>query len=414
MNLRPSHPESGLPSLIKEALQEGNCIQMVLSKPIKKKAAARRKVSIRPVLIRDKQHYQLSFTRGQQEVHENLLPGETIQRVEQLWEDLFLEGYLFTNEADYHLQKTKQGSVQLKKHAPTKAQPEQPKSHNRAKQYLIPEGVHCPFLEEIGVMSRNGKVKAAQYRKFRQINRYLEFINDIVSALPKDGTLQITDFGCGKSYLTFATHHFFTSILQRDVNITGLDLKRSVVEHCQQIAENLDCRGLSFKTGDIAAFQDEQGHCDLSISLHACDTATDAALAAAIQADANVILAVPCCQNEIYQQITSQSAEGLLKHGILKEKTAALLTDALRSQVLEISGYRTQVIEFIDTQHTPKNLLIKAVKRATPLTDSDLQQAVQEYESLKTQFGIPAFALERSLGDQFKQLCESAVKDSAG
>ena len=378
-----------------------------------KQGAGRRKVSLRPVLIREKAHYQLAFTRGQQEVHENLLPGETIQRVIQLWTDLFQEGYLFNREADYHFRKTKQGQVQMKKHAQTKAPPASVEAHNRTKQYLIPEGIPCPFLEQIGVMSRNGKVKSAQYRKFRQINSYLEFINDIVAALPETGELQILDFGCGKSYLTFATHHFFTSILERDVNITGLDLKRSVVEHCQQIAEDLDCRGLSFQTGDIAAYQSTHGECDLSISLHACDTATDAALAAAMQANASVIMAVPCCQNEIYQQINSASTSGLLKHGILKEKTAALVTDALRAQVLEICGYRTQVIEFIDTQHTTKNLLIKAVKRSSPLSESDRREAVQEYESLKTQFGIPEFALERNLGDRFREMCQSSVNESS-
>lgn len=413
MKPQPSHPESGLPALVTEALETGNCIQMVLSKPINKKATARRKVTLRPVMIREKQHYQLAFTRGQQEVHENLLPCETIQRVEQLWADLFQEGYLFTREADYHFQKTKQGTVQLKKHAPTKAQPVKVEAHNRTKQYLIPEGVPCRFLEEIGVMTQSGKVKSSQYRKFRQINRYLEFINDIVAALPETDVLRITDFGCGKSYLTFATHHFFTSILQREVSITGLDLKRSVVEHCQQIAENLACRGLTFQTGDIATYQSQDGECDLSISLHACDTATDAALASALEANASVIMAVPCCQNEIYQQINSQSAEGLLKHGILKEKTAALVTDALRAQILEIFGYRTQVIEFIETQHTPKNLLIKAVKRPAPLSESELREAVQEYQSLKTQFGIPAFALERTLGDRFRELCQSSGKENA-
>lgn len=412
MNPQPSQHESGLPALVKEALEEGKCIQLVLSKPIKKQGAGRRKVSLRPVLIRQKPHYQLAVARGQQEVHENLLPGETLQRVHQLWSELFQEGYLFTQEADYHFRKTKQGQVQLKKHAPTKAQPVRVEAHNRSKQYLIPEGVPCPFLEQIGVMSRNGKVKSAQYRKFRQINRYLEFINDIVTALPETGMLQIQDFGCGKSYLTFATHYFFTSILKREVSITGLDLKRSVVEHCQQIADQLQCRGLSFETGDIAGYQSSNGKCDLSISLHACDTATDAALAAAMQADASVIMAVPCCQNEIYQQINSTSTTGLLKHGILKEKTAALVTDALRAQVLEICGYHTQVIEFIDTQHTPKNLLIKAVKRSTPLSQADRQQAVQEFQSLKTQFGIPEFALERNLGDRFQELCESSGKEN--
>jgi len=405
--------ETGIPNFILDALKDGNCIQFVLCKPLKSKASARRKVSLRPVRIQNKRYYQLAFKRGQQEVHENLLPGETIQRVNQLWTDLFQEGYLFTQKADYHFLKTKKGSIQLKKHAPTKSQPMEPEVHNRTKHYLIPEGIPCPFLEAIGVMTHSGNVKSNQYRKFRQINRYLEFINDIVPALPSTGVLQIQDFGCGKSYLTFATHYFFTSILNREVNITGLDLKRSVIEHCQQIANRLGCTGLHFKTGNIDDYQLKNGKCDLSISLHACDTATDAALAAAMEAEADVILAVPCCQHEIYQQINSQSKTGLLKHGILKEKTAALVTDALRAQILEISGYRTQVIEFIDTQHTPKNLLLKAIKRQTALVKADLRQAVQDYESLKDQFDISSFTLERALGNSFRELCQSSGKDNS-
>lgn len=408
MKPQPSHHESTLPAEVLQTLNEGACIQLVLSKPLEKRASAWKKVTLRPVTLKKRLHFQVALSRGQQEVHENLLPAEAVQRVTELWSDHFREGYLYTQLADYHFQKTKQAAVRLKKYAPTKAKPLQTESHNRTKQYLIPEGVPCPFLEAIGVMSHAGIVKSAQYRKFRQINRYLEFINDIVPGLPATGELQIIDFGCGKSYLTFATHYFFTEVLQRAVQITGLDLKRTVVEHCQSIADRLHCRGLSFKTGDISQFDASTQKCDLSISLHACDTATDAALASAIQSEASVIMAVPCCQHEIFQQITSQPLAGLLQHGILKEKTAALVTDALRSLVLEICGYRAQVIEFIDTEHTPKNLLIKAVKRQSELNSSEMREIVEQYGSLKSQFGIQSFYLERALGTRFRELCESS------
>jgi len=410
MKQQPSHLESTLPDIVAQALNEGACIQLVLSKPVEKNSSAWRKVSLRPVSIKGKPHFQVALSRGQQEVHENLNPAETMQRIAELWSDHFREGYLYTQLADYHFQKTNQGAVRLKKQAPTKAQPLQIESHDRAKQYLIPEGTPCPFLEAIGVMTRTGKVKAAQYRKFRQINRYLEFISDIVPALPATGALNILDFGCGKSYLTFATHYLLTEVLQREVNITGLDLKQSVVEHCQSIADGLQCRGLRFKTGDISEFNAVSGKCDLSISLHACDTATDAAITSAIQAEAAVIMAVPCCQHEIFQQIASEPLQALLQHGILKEKVAALVTDALRAQVLEICGYRTQVVEFIDTEHTPKNILIKAVRRQTELSPADLQNTVQQYESLKSQFGIESFYLERSLGTRFQEWCQSSRK----
>lgn len=411
MKLRPSDLESTLPTEVIQALKDGACIQLILSKPVDKNSSAWKKVSVRPVTIKEKPHFQAALSRGQQEVHENLLLAETIQRVEELWSNQFREGYLYTQAADYHFQKSTKGTVRLKKQAPTKADLIQVAAHDRTKHYLIPEGTPCGFLEAIGVMTPAGKVKSAQYRKFRQINRYLEFINDIVPTLPATGKLNVLDFGCGKSYLTFATHYLLREVLQREVNILGLDLKQSVVEDCQNIADQLHCQGLSFQTGDISQFDAGASKCDLSISLHACDTATDAALANAIKAEASVILAVPCCQHEIFQQIANTQIDSLLQHGILKEKTAALVTDALRAQVLEICGYRTQVIEFIDTEHTPKNILIKAVKRHAALSQVDLLKAVEQYQTLKSQFGIQSFCLEQTLGKPFQELCIMSRKD---
>ncbi len=411
MKHQASHPESALPSIVTESLLEGSCIQLILSKPVKNNQGAWKKLSLRPMKIKGQPHYQLALTRGQQELHENLTTAAAIPRIEQLWSDQFREGYLFTQQADCHFQKSTQGKIRLKKQPPSKTSPKETSTHDRTKQYLIPEGIPCAFLEAIGVMSQTGKVKSSQYRKFRQINRYLEFINDVVPSLPENGTVHILDFGCGKSYLTFATHHFFTNVLQRDVIIIGLDLKQSVVEHCQEIADRLQCRGLSFKTGDISQFDAGPHKSDLSISLHACDTATDAALANAILTETSVIMAVPCCQHEIFQQIACTPQESLLRHGILKEKMAALVTDALRAQMLEICGYRSQVIEFIETEHTPKNILIKAVKRQSEMSQPDLQNALQQYQSLKSQFGIQSFDLERLLGKRFLELCNSSRKD---
>lgn len=405
-NPDPSHSELALPDVVMQSLESGGCIQLLLCKPIDKQVSSFKKVTVRPLVIKGKPHYQFAFLRGRQEVHENLMREESVLRIKELWKVHFREGYLFTQQADYHFRKTKQGNISLKKHAPTKALRPEAETHNRTKQYLIPEGVPCAFLEAIGVMTGSGKVKSAQYHKFRQINRYMEFINDIVPSLSGSGELNIVDFGCGKSYLTFATHYLFTEILKRKVNITGLDLKQSVVTHCQQIADDLRCDGLTFKTGDISRFQSGSKKCDLSISLHACDTATDAAIAAAVCADTDVIMAVPCCQHEIFQQISGVSQAGLLKHGILKEKTASLVTDALRALVLEICGYRTQVIEFIETEHTPKNLLIRAVKRQPRLPLRELRELIQQFRSLKDQYGINTFYLEQALGERFEKLCQ--------
>ncbi|HCO25008.1 MAG: SAM-dependent methyltransferase [Gimesia sp.] len=405
-NPDPSRSELALPDVIMKSLEGGDCIQLLLCKPIDKQVSAFKKVTVRPLVIKGKPHYQFALLRGRQEVHENLLREESVLRIIELWTAHFREGYLFTQHADYHFRKTKQGTISMKKHAPTKALEKESETHNRKKQYLIPEGVPCAFLEAIGVMTDSGKVKSAQYHKFRQINRYMEFINDIVPSLSGSGELNIVDFGCGKSYLTFATHYLFTEILKRRVNITGLDLKQSVVTHCQKIADDLQYDGLTFETGDISRFQSGARKCDLSISLHACDTATDAAIAAAVCADTDVIMAVPCCQHEIFQQISSLSQSGLLNHGILKEKTASLVTDALRALMLEICGYRTQVIEFIETEHTPKNLLIRAVKRQPRLPMRELRELIRQFQSLKDQYGIDTFYLEQALGEHFQKISQ--------
>ena len=263
-------------------------------------------------------------------------------------------------------------------------------SLNRVKNYLIPEGVPVPFLVHLGVMTAQGKVISSKYDKFRQINRFLEYVDDILPELlsakarAKDGTgahaddsgqtapLRIVDFGSGKSYLTFAVHYFLTEIRHVDCEITGLDLKEDVIAYCNRLATQCNCTNLHFEVGDIARYG-EKAQPDLVITLHACDTATDYALNYAITHGANAILSVPCCQHELNAQLKpavrndgeASPFAPLLKHGLLKERFAALATDALRAEHLEAAGYKVQVLEFIDMSHTPKNLLIRAVKKAS-------------------------------------------------
>ncbi|MBQ6779826.1 MAG: SAM-dependent methyltransferase [Treponema sp.] len=255
-------------------------------------------------------------------------------------------------------------------------------SLNRTKHYIIPEGEPVPFLVHLGVMTAQGKVIAAKYDKFRQINRFLEYVDDILSDLlsahAKDGIgalenstntqaspLHIVDFGSGKSYLTFAVHYFLTEIRHVACEITGLDLKEDVIAYCNRLASQCNCKNLHFKVGDISQYG-EKSRPDLVITLHACDTATDYALHYAITHEATAILSVPCCQHELNGQLKYNKDSPfapLLKHGILKERFSALATDALRAEYLEAAGYKVQVLEFIDISHTPKNLLIRAVKK---------------------------------------------------
>lgn len=253
-------------------------------------------------------------------------------------------------------------------------------THNRIKNYIIPEGTPVPFLIRLGVMTPEGKIVNSKYDKFKRINRFLEYINDILPSVLEqkkceDYPLQIADFGCGKSYLTFAVHYYLTQIKKIDCKIIGLDLKEDVIEYCNSLAKEFDCSGLIFKTGDISKYSDseKEHNPDIVITLHACDTATDYALKYAVLKNAKAILSVPCCQHEINMQLEQNKRElentdaeifkPLLKYGLIRERVSALITDSLRAEYLESAGYKVDVMEFIDMSHTPKNILLRAVRK---------------------------------------------------
>ena len=234
-------------------------------------------------------------------------------------------------------------------------------NHNRKKQYILEEGTMVPFLRDLGVMTEEGKIVRTKFDKFRQINRFLEFIEDILPALSREREVTILDFGCGKSYLTFAMYYYLKELKKYDVHIIGLDLKEDVIRKCNGLAEKYGYEKLHFLCGDIAEYEGVQ-KVDMVVTLHACDKATDYALAKAVEWDAQVILSVPCCQHELNDQIQNKLLSPVLKYGLLKERMSALLTDGIRAELLESKGYSTQILEFIDMEHTPKNLLIRAVK----------------------------------------------------
>ncbi len=243
------------------------------------------------------------------------------------------------------------------------------KNCGKQKNYLIPEGNPVPFMVLLGLMTSDGKVISSKHDKFRQINRFLEFIDDILPEIQKqtkNRTIRIADFGCGKSYLTFAVHYFLTEIKHLEAEIIGLDLKKDVIDYCNKIAAQLNLKGLKFDTGNIADYN-YQNEPDIVITLHACDAATDFALNYAVKHGCKAILSVPCCQHELNSQLNKNSVpdefKPLLKYGIIKERFAALATDALRGEILESAGYSVQLLEFIDMEHTPKNILIRAVKK---------------------------------------------------
>jgi len=336
-----------------------NMILAVLSGCRRKDAPSR--VRIRPVEVKGEILYQASVPEGAKMLHRNYRREELVGFLKESLDGTYSQLQVQGRQADGGVLVSKKGkhTVKIKPHEVK----ENAKilSHNRVKQYILPQGKPVPFLVDLGVMTREGRVREAAYDKYRQINRFLEFIQDVLPKLPKDREITIVDFGCGKSYLTFAMYYFFRELKGYQVKIIGLDLKEDVIRRCSRLAEEYGYDNLQFLQGDIAGYEGLE-KADMVVTLHACDTATDFALAKAVQWDAKVILSVPCCQHELNGKIRNDLLAPVLKYGILKERMSALITDGIRANLLESAGYSVQILEFIDMEHTPKNLLIRAVK----------------------------------------------------
>lgn len=380
--------------LIEKIIKEESLISCVLSNIRKKDPEKYDKVTIRPVILKEELIYQFTYNYKKKVIHENLKKEIMTEKIMTLF-DQFKQGQFFTKDADYQILISKKYKAKILKKSPTKKATNL--EHNRKKNYVIPENIANPFLERLGVMNESGKVLAQKYDKFRQINRFLEMVADVVPNLDKKTEkINIIDFGCGKSYLTFALYHYFVDILNLNVNIVGLDLKEDVVNHCNEIAKDLNYNDLKFMIGDIEHFEGAE-KVDMVVTLHACDTATDAALTKAIEWDANIILSVPCCQHELFDKIHNPVMIPMEKHGIIKERMSSLITDSIRVNILEIMGYNTQILEFIDLEHTPKNLLIRAIK-----SNKKNQEVVEEYKRFKEFWGVNPY-FEEALGEKLKK-----------
>ena len=353
----------GLLKTIEELLTE-DLRQMVLSGRMQ--ADGPMKVRLRPVLTGGALKFQAEEFVGKQAFHKNLPKEEAESYVTGLLSTSFKQLQAETAALEASVLVSKKGKVTI--HKKKKAEPalsdawRASLSHNRKKHYILEEGIPVPFLVDLGVQTKDGKIVHARYDKFRQINRFLEFIEDVLPKLDKNRENVILDFGCGKSYLTFAMYYYLKELRGYPVRIIGLDLKEDVIRTCSRLAEKYGYENLTFLTGDIASYEGVD-HVDMVVTLHACDTATDYALYKAVIWGAKVILSVPCCQHELNAQMKSERFAPLFQYGIIKERTAALFTDALRAQLLESQGYRVQILEFIDIEHTPKNLLIRAVRQ---------------------------------------------------
>lgn len=336
-------------------------IDIIISNPRTKDGAS--KIKIRPVLIREELYFQATKTVGPKAIHSNYSEEEIKLVIEKWMLEDFKQAQITGSKGIGTVLSGKNGNMTIKfKNISVGINKKQADlSHNRSKKYILEEGRAVGFLVDLGVMTADGKIVSQKYDKFKQINRFLEFIEDILPQLDKNKEQTIIDFGCGKSYLTFAMYYYLKVLKGYDIRVIGLDLKTDVIATCNELKDKYGYDKLNFYVGDIASYKDVD-RVDMVVTLHACDTATDYALAKAVNWGAKVILSVPCCQHEANRTLDNELLAPVLKYGILKERMASIFTDAIRAELLESKGYKTQILEFIDMEHTPKNLLIRAVK----------------------------------------------------
>lgn len=329
------------------------------------------------------QGWQIERLRGNQAFHENLSPDGLLPFLAQSMGP-FRQLNAWDGSYEYSLRLSKKGKPLF--HRTQTVQKVPPKiGHNRAKNYLLQEGDIVPPLVDMGIFTAQGKIVRTMYDKFRQINRFLELVRDELDHFPQNQTLHIIDFGCGKSYLTFILYYYLVEVRGMDVQITGLDLKSAVIEHCNAAAARYGYQNLHFELGDINGYT-PNGPVDMVITLHACDTATDFALFNAISWDVKLILSVPCCQHEVNRQMDSSHLALFTRYGLIQDRLAALITDSVRANLLTWKGYHTQVVEFIDMAHTPKNILLRA--RKADLPEKSRSAALAEVEAVLEEFHL--------------------------
>ena len=352
----------------------------------KNKTGDLEKVKIDRILIREEEMLQVSAYKGKQVFHKNLTDSDINQEIINYLTNDFNNASIFTKEYQYNYRITSKGKVLTNKQ---KISDDSfvVVTHNKQKKYLIEEGMIVPALVDLGIMSKDGKVLKHGYDKFKQINRFLEIIDDSVK---DEKELNIVDFGCGKSYLTFILYYYFVELKGMNVNITGLDLKEDVIDNCNLIAEKYNYKNLKFYKGDIAKFSGNN-KVDMIVTLHACDTATDYALYHAINMNVKYIFSVPCCQHEINLQLDSSNFHLMTKYGIIKERFSALLTDSIRANILQYFGYKTQILEFVDFDASPKNLLIRATKVnkvGNEKIKEELDEIIKQYKISQTLYNL--------------------------
>lgn len=358
-----------------------NIKKVVISNP-KNKSCEFRKICLR--YTKNNTFHIEKFTETQV-FHENIPPDAIVEKVSSFIDDGFACLDAWSDEWQYSLKISKKGKrtlIKTKNHSPNTVLTDF--SHNRTKKYIINENDIIPPLVDLGVFTKDGKIAHSMYDKFKQINRFVELVEDCIKTNTFK-SMNILDFGCGKSYLTFILYHYLVNIKGIDAHITGLDLKKNVIKKCSELAVKYDYKNLKFEVGDISGFSYDNP-VDMVITLHACDTATDFALFNAIRENCKIILSVPCCQHELAKQLKTDNLGILSRYGIVKERFSSLATDAIRANLLTACGYSVQLVEFIDMMHSPKNILIRAVKKNIPQKTRD--DALKEAKQLMTEFNF--------------------------
>lgn len=348
-----------------------------------------KKTVIQKITLKGKEMYQIERFTDKQVFHENIEVSALSDILLPVFPMIYSQMNIFGNGMQWDYKMTKKGKLLKNKQILHTSAGNT--THNRKKNYLLEEGTVIPPLADLGVFTKDGKIVRTMYDKYKQINRFIELVEDVIKDYPKK-ELHIIDFGCGKSYLTFILYYYLVELKGYQVHMTGLDLKEDVIYKCNETAEKYHYDNLHFELGDINGYHTDEP-IDMVITLHACDTATDYALYNAIQWNAGIILSVPCCQHELNSQMYTDELSLFTRYGIIKERTAALMTDAIRANLLEYSGYKTQLLEFIDIAHSPKNLLIRAVK--TNRSKAKKEQALAEVKQLIETFHIKPTLYEK-------------------
>lgn len=354
--------------------------KLILSNP-RKKGELYRKIHIRKL---DKEYIAEQYT-DKQVFHEKIAFEELAKYLQKIPFDVYKQLDMWGIAEEHHILIGKDDACHWTKKKLETTPKMVSKTQNRQKQYMIPEGSVVPPLVDMGIFTKEGEIVRTMYDKYRQINRFIEILDDEAKKFPMEKTIHLIDFGCGKSYLTFIVYYYFTQIRKQKVEIVGLDLKADVIKNCNETAKKYGYDDLHFEVGDIHGYKAEFP-VDIVMTLHACDTATDYALFNAISWDAELILSVPCCQHELNGQMKSEEYHILTRYGIVQERMAALMTDAIRANLLHCCGYKTQILEFVDLSHTPKNLLLRATK--TKIPEQVKKQYLEEVDSLRNTFGF--------------------------